>query len=47
MQEAIRCLNSKKASLKPNLDNIQGLNNIVKWLELLSHLVQGLRYLII
>jgi hypothetical protein len=44
IQEAIHCLNSRKASPKPNLDDMRGSDDMVKWLELLGHSVQGLRY---
>ncbi|KAH8586475.1 folylpolyglutamate synthase [Bisporella sp. PMI_857] len=36
-EEAIRWLNSRKASPKPNLDNMRGSDGIVEWLELLGH----------
>ncbi|RDL31543.1 uncharacterized protein BP5553_09752 [Venustampulla echinocandica] len=35
--EAIRCLNSRKASPKPNLDDMRGSDDMVEWLELLGH----------
>jgi folylpolyglutamate synthase len=41
IQEAIRCLNSRKALPKPNLDDMRGSDDMVKWLELLGYLVQA------
>ncbi|KAH6670181.1 folylpolyglutamate synthase [Halenospora varia] len=41
-EEAIRCLNSRKASPKTNLDDMRGSDDMVEWLELLGHSAEDL-----
>lgn len=41
IQEAIRCLNSRKATAKLNLDDMRGSDDMVQWLKLLGHSVQA------
>ncbi|CZS92453.1 related to folylpolyglutamate synthetase [Rhynchosporium agropyri] len=41
-EEAIRCLNSRKALPKPNLDDMRGSDDMIEWLELLGHPVEAL-----
>ncbi|GBF59680.1 folylpolyglutamate synthase [Trichophyton mentagrophytes] len=44
-QEAVRCLNSRRARAKSNLDDMRGSDDMVKWLQLLGHSVEDLNRL--
>ena len=41
IQGAIRCLNSRKAAAKLNLDDMRGSDDMVEWLKLLGYSVQA------
>ncbi|EFR02730.1 folylpolyglutamate synthase [Nannizzia gypsea CBS 118893] len=44
-EEAVRCLNSRRARAKSNLDDMRGSDDMVKWLKLLGHSVEDLNRL--
>ncbi|KAM5467330.1 putative tetrahydrofolate synthase [Microsporum ferrugineum] len=41
-EEAVRCLNSRRARAKPKLDDMRGSDDMVEWLQLLGHTVEDL-----
>ncbi|PGG95165.1 hypothetical protein AJ80_10008 [Polytolypa hystricis UAMH7299] len=44
-REAIRCINSRRSRAKPNLSEMRGSDDMVRWLELLGHSVEDLNRL--